>query len=109
MSWAEVIFGVQLTSAQDTSLCCLYFNKIVHVDLQVKRVSIDPVRALRKSKKVKLSCHHHAGDKAEKIQSSYIFLTSAPDGGEWSASRPSHALPPRKDPRYPLDRRLGGP
>jgi hypothetical protein len=28
---------------------------------------------------------------------------------EWSASRPSRALPPGKDPRYPLDRRLGRP
>jgi len=28
--------------------------------------------------------------------------------GEWSASRPGRALPRGKDPRYPLDRRLGG-
>jgi hypothetical protein len=41
--------------------------------------------------------------------SSYSFLTSALDGGEWSASRPGRAFTPRgKDPRYPLDRRLGG-
>jgi hypothetical protein len=37
------------------------------------------------------------------------FSTSALNGGEWSASRPGRALPPGKDPRYPLDRRLGGP
>jgi hypothetical protein len=30
------------------------------------------------------------------------------DGGEWSASRPSCTLPPRKGPRYSLYRRLGG-
>jgi hypothetical protein len=41
--------------------------------------------------------------------SSYSFLTSALDGGEWSASRPGRALPWGKDPRYPLYRRLGGP
>jgi hypothetical protein len=41
--------------------------------------------------------------------SSYSFLTSALDWGEWSASRPDRALPRGKDPRYPLDRRLGGP
>jgi hypothetical protein len=35
-------------------------------------------------------------------------LTSALDGGEWSASTPA-ALPPGKEPQYPLDRRLGGP
>jgi hypothetical protein len=38
----------------------------------------------------------------------HAFLTSALDGGEWSASRPA-ALPPPpgKSPWYPLDRRLG--
>jgi hypothetical protein len=29
--------------------------------------------------------------------------------GEWSASRLGRALPPEKDPLYPLYRRLGGP
>jgi hypothetical protein len=28
------------------------------------------------------------------------FLTSAVDGGEWSVSRPGHALPLGKDPWY---------
>jgi hypothetical protein len=32
-----------------------------------------------------------------------MFLTSALTGGEWLV------LPPEKEPRYPLDRRLGGP
>jgi hypothetical protein len=45
----------------------------------------------------------------ERRYSSYSFLTSAPDGGEWSASRPGRALPRRKDPQYPLYRRLSGP
>jgi hypothetical protein len=40
---------------------------------------------------------------------SYSYLTSVLDGVEWSASRPGRALPPDKDPRYPLYRRLGGP
>jgi hypothetical protein len=35
-------------------------------------------------------------------------LTSALDGGEWSASR-SGRFTQGKSPRYPLDRRLGGP
>jgi hypothetical protein len=30
--------------------------------------------------------------------SSYSFLTTAQDGGEWSASRPGRALPPEKGP-----------
>jgi hypothetical protein len=40
--------------------------------------------------------------RGERMYSSYSFTTSALDGGEWSASRPGHALPPGKDPRYPL-------
>jgi hypothetical protein len=36
------------------------------------------------------------------------FLTSALDGGEWSASLLGR-LSRGKSPRYPLDRRLGGP
>jgi hypothetical protein len=39
----------------------------------------------------------------------YAFLTSALDGGEWSASRPGRFTPQGKSPSYPLDRRLGGP
>jgi hypothetical protein len=39
--------------------------------------------------------------------SSYSFMTSALDAGQWSASRPGRALPRGKDPLYPLDRRLG--
>jgi len=35
-------------------------------------------------------------------------MTSALEGGEWSASRPGRTLPPRKN-RYPFYRRLGGP
>jgi hypothetical protein len=36
-------------------------------------------------------------------------MTSPLERGEWSASRPGRALFPGKGPRYPLDRRLGGP
>jgi len=38
----------------------------------------------------------------------HAFLTLAPEGGDWSASCPSHFVP-RERPWYPLDRRLGGP
>ena len=38
----------------------------------------------------------------------YSFLTTALEGGEWSASRCGRSLPPRKT-RYPLYRRLGWP
>jgi hypothetical protein len=58
---------------------------------------------------VKLSYYHYAEAKRERRYSSYSFLTSALDGGQWSASCPGRASPLGKDPQYPLDRRLGGP
>jgi hypothetical protein len=54
---------------------------------------------------VKLSHYCHAGDEGERRYSS--FLTLALDGGEWSMSHPSCALPWGKGPPVPLDRRLG--
>jgi hypothetical protein len=39
----------------------------------------------------------------------YEFLTSALDGGRWSASCSGRFTYRGKSPRYPLDRRLGGP
>jgi hypothetical protein len=39
----------------------------------------------------------------------HIFLTSALIGGKWSASRIGRFTPRGNSPRYPLDRRLGGP
>jgi hypothetical protein len=47
--------------------------------------------------KVKLSRYRHASDKGERQYSSYT-LTSALDGGEWSASRPGRALTPGRWP-----------
>jgi hypothetical protein len=38
-----------------------------------------------------------------KQYSFYLFLTSAPDGGEWSVSCPGSALPLGNEPWYPLD------
>ena len=35
-------------------------------------------------------------------------MTTALEGGEWSAARPGRSLPPGKN-RYPFCRRLGGP
>jgi hypothetical protein len=44
-----------------------------------------------------------------KRHNSYSVLTSALHVDKWSASRPDRSLAPGMDPRYPLDRRLGGP
>jgi hypothetical protein len=43
----------------------------------------------------------------ERRYSSYSFLTSALEGGEWSASRPSCALPPGKEPPVPTVQEAG--
>jgi hypothetical protein len=59
--------------------------------------------------KLKLSHYTPRRRLGESRYSSYSFLTSALDEGEWSASRLGRALAREKDPRYPLYRRLGGP
>ena len=51
----------------------------------------------------------HDGPEEEWQRYSFtLSLTSALDGGGWSMPRPSH-FTPRKETRYPLHRRLGGP
>jgi hypothetical protein len=50
---------------------------------------------VQKSKTDPLLCH--AGNKGERRYSSYSFLTSALDGGEWSASCHGCTLPQGKD------------
>jgi hypothetical protein len=69
----------------------------------------------RKKVKVRLSLRfffrtpRHEDILGEWRYSSTHSLTSALDGGEWSASRPRPLYPQGKSPWYPLDRRLGGP
>jgi hypothetical protein len=48
--------------------------------------------------KQRCSTTRHEGALVERRYSTYSFLTSALDGGEWSASRPGRALPPGKGP-----------
>jgi hypothetical protein len=47
-----------------------------------------------KSKKKSYPATHHGGAWGERRYSTYSFLTSALDGGEWSASHSGRALPP---------------
>jgi len=54
-----------------------------------------------------VSRYHHACAKGERKYSSYSFLTSALDGGDWSASRPGRALPPGKGPPVPIVQEAG--
>jgi hypothetical protein len=51
----------------------------------------------KKSKKSKAVFNRHAGAKGER-KYSFSFVTSALDGGEWSASRPVYALPRERKP-----------
>jgi hypothetical protein len=50
------------------------------------------------------SIEAHLGDRR---YSSYSFLTSALERGEWSASRPGRALPPDKEPPVPTVQEAG--
>jgi hypothetical protein len=50
----------------------------------------------------------HKGVLGEWRYSSTHPLTSALDGGEWSAPRPGCFTPRERAPWYPLDRKLGG-
>jgi hypothetical protein len=50
------------------------------------------------------SIEAHLGDRRYSFCS---FLTSAPEGGEWSASRPGRALPPGKEPPVPTVQEAG--
>jgi hypothetical protein len=65
-------------------------NKIFHIYIKVKLSRYTPWR--------------HMG---ERRYSSYSFLTSALDGGEWSASRPGRALPPGKGSPVPIGQEAG--
>jgi hypothetical protein len=52
----------------------------------------------------------YGGAGGERAYSSYSFMTSALDGGEWSASRPGRALPSEKVPPVPtVQHAWGGP
>jgi hypothetical protein len=60
---------------------------------------------LKKAKQSHYTPWWHLG--GERRYSSYSFLTSALDGGEWSASRPGHALHPGKGPPVPTGQEAG--
>jgi hypothetical protein len=60
-----------------------------------------------KSKKSKSVPLHAMEAHGERRYSSYSFLISALDGGEWSASRPVRALHPGKGPPVPNGQKAG--
>jgi hypothetical protein len=85
------------TSQHPVSVCllsyilfCLWFNSLVK---KLKLSHYTPRRRLGEDRKY----------------SSYSFSTSALDGVSGQLQAPATLFPREKDPRYPLDRRLGGP
>jgi hypothetical protein len=71
-----------------------------HAQTEVRKKEICVYIKVKKGKVVPLcSIQAHLGDRR---YSSYSFLTSALEGGEWSASRPGLALPPGKGPPVPI-------
>jgi hypothetical protein len=72
----------QLTFRDDTASCSCRRSLIIII-VNGKVVPLRPMQA-------------HLGDRR---YSSYSFLTSALEGGEWSASCPGRALPPGKEPQ----------
>jgi hypothetical protein len=71
------------------------------------RITYDCAELL--SSTIKKSClaTRHEGAWWERRYSSYSFLTSVLDRGEWSASRPGWALPPGKGPPVPIGQEAG--
>jgi hypothetical protein len=61
---------------------------------------------VKKSKAVPLHAIH-GGTRGERRNSSYSYLTSALDGGEWSATRRGRALPPGKEQPVPIGQESG--
>jgi hypothetical protein len=69
----------------------VYDNRSIDAKCVGRVTTISPV-------KVRCPAARHGGAWGERRYSSYSFLTSALDGGEWSASRPGRALSPGKGP-----------
>jgi hypothetical protein len=115
--------SIALTIAAGTSKTSVYFNEstrgyisdgcLIHTRSRENLKCSEDVRLRRRSnhrsKQAKQSLYTLWWRLGEMRYSSYSFLTSALDGGEWSASRSGRSLPRGKDPQYPLYRRLGGP
>jgi hypothetical protein len=62
-----------------------------------------PKKMYTKKKGKAVPLHAITAPGGERRYSSYSLLTLALDGGEWSASRPGHALPPGKGPPVPIE------
>jgi hypothetical protein len=66
-------------------------------------------KILAEKPKVAVPLHAMEALVGERRYSSYSFMISALDGGEWSASRPGRTLPPGKETPVPIVQEAGGP
>jgi hypothetical protein len=83
---------------QDNIIQCLSFNMSVHVTYHnIFHTSLEFLQ----SESVFVPYFIHTKAWGDRRYSSYCFLSSALEGGEWSASRPGRALPPGKEPPVP--------
>jgi hypothetical protein len=86
--------------------CCVFIMTLVLMSRENSGVGFPKTSTLcgTKSKTVPLQPCRRQG---ESRCSSYSFLTSAVDGGEWSASRPGRALLPGKGSPVPIVQESG--
>jgi hypothetical protein len=91
---------------------CMDKNRPLQIMFLMRAVSVSDKKSLVGYRvcKGKVSCTatRHEGALGGGMYSSYLFLTSALDGGEWSASRLDRALPPGKGPPVPITHWIGG-
>jgi hypothetical protein len=81
--------------------CCSWCLCSVERSIQLRRYSERLLGSPHMGKHLKSTAVPaicHGGTTGERTYSSYSFLTSTLDGGEWSASRPGRALLWGKDP-----------
>jgi hypothetical protein len=78
----------------------------VHWDLSSRWALTDQLTAGYVRKK-RSPTRNYGGAGQNRRYSSYSFMASALDGGEWSASRPRRALPPRKGSPLPIVQEAG--
>jgi hypothetical protein len=105
------MFPANKLLSSSSSVALQFLKNIGHLMLRLFPDFLSTFLYVGFRKKVSLCCNWallHEGVLGDWRYSSTHFLTSALDGGEWSASRPGR-FTPRESPWCPLDRRLGGP
>jgi hypothetical protein len=100
--WQNIILDLNFGTSPH-NLSCKYL-RYRYTEEYLYWVSWDALKVKQSS-----PATHHGGVWGERRCSSYSFLTSTLDGGEWSALSPAALYHRGKSPRYPLDKRLGGP